>query len=375
MESILVKSVLIAFGAGVPLAYLGLKYIFKNSIFQRIGIFWVATSLLTTLYGEARIIYGFHSAVLVTMAAITITGGLYIASVLFKKPLEQVDKKLLELSKGDLNVKLSEEEIQRKDEIGTLSQSIANLSNSLKEIVGNIEERADAVAHASELIKGSTLNLSQDATMQAALAEEISSSIDQISSSIKQNDSNAQHTKTISVNSVNGISEVATSSQESLDLIRQISSKINIVNDIAFQTNILALNAAVEAARAGESGKGFAVVAAEVRKLAERSKVAADEIISLANRTVKRTEEANLKMESVIPEITKTADLVQEISATSMEQNTGADQIGTAIQELNSASQRSAAESEEIATNSEQLAEQADLLLDSIAFFKISDGR
>ncbi|HYX08185.1 MAG TPA: methyl-accepting chemotaxis protein, partial [Bacteroidales bacterium] len=147
-----------------------------------------------------------------------------------------------------------------------------------------------------------------------------------------------------------------------------------IINDIAFQTNILALNAAVEAARAGEHGKGFAVVAAEVRKLAERSKVAADEIVSLSVKSVKTTEDAGNMIDDLIPEIQKTARLVQEITAASLEQNSGADQVNGAIQQLNQVTQQNAAASEELATSAEEMANQAEQLRDSISFFRIGKG-
>jgi methyl-accepting chemotaxis protein len=212
--------------------------------------------------------------------------------------------------------------------------------------------------------------ISQGANEQAASVEEVSATMEEISSNIAQNSDNAQQTEKISEASANGIQKVAVSSKQSLESISTISQKITIINDIAFQTNILALNAAVEAARAGEHGKGFAVVAAEVRKLAERSKLAADEIVSLSQKSVSVTQESGLLMEKLLPEIAKTAQLVQEISAASMEQSNGANQVNGAIQQLNSITQQNASSSEELSSSAEELANQAETLLDLVSFFK-----
>src|SRR6056297_1170692 len=161
--------------------------------------------------------------------------------------------------------------------------------------------------------------------------------------------------------------------KKSLKSIQEIADKITIINDIAFQTNILALNAAVEAARGGEYGKGFAVVAAEVRKLAERSKTAADEIVELANSSVEVTKESDQLIDNLVPEIEKVAKLIQEINAASQEQNSGTDQINNAVQQLNQVTQQNAASSEELATSAEEMAGQADQLKETISYFRTGD--
>jgi methyl-accepting chemotaxis protein len=153
--------------------------------------------------------------------------------------------------------------------------------------------------------------------------------------------------------------------------MKEIASKVSIIGDIAYQTNILALNAAVEAARAGEHGEGFAVVAEEVRKLAERSQVAAEEINELSAEGVNVAVEAGKLLETIVPEMEKTSKLIQEISAASMEQNSGADQINTAIQQLNQVVQQNAAASEEMASSSEELAGQAEQMREIVSYFKV----
>ncbi len=267
---------------------------------------------------------------------------------------------------GDLAATI---ELDQEDEVGMLAKALNRMVIQLRDIVESVDLSADNIASASQQVSSGSQQLSQGASEQASSAEEVSSSMEEMVSNIQQNTDNAQQTEKISIEAASGIEKVASAAQESLSSIRQIADKISVVNDIAFQTNILALNAAVEAARAGEHGRGFAVVAAEVRKLAERSKVAADEIVSLSTRSLKVTEEAGELMGKIMPEIGKTAKLVQEISAASLEQNSGADQVNNAIQQLNQVTQQNAAASEELATSSEELASQAQQLKDNISYF------
>jgi methyl-accepting chemotaxis protein len=194
--------------------------------------------------------------------------------------------------------------------------------------------------------------------------------MEEMVANIQQNTENSSNTNKISDKLAQDIEKIGIESEKSMESIRKISDRINIVNDIAFQTNLLALNAAVEAARAGEHGKGFAVVAAEVRKLAERSKVAADEILKLSKESVTNTESSVALIREIIPEIKRTSILIQEITAGSMEQSNGAEQINSAIQQLNNVTQQNAANADVLVTSSERLSTEAEKLKENISFFK-----
>jgi methyl-accepting chemotaxis protein len=199
--------------------------------------------------------------------------------------------------------------------------------------------------------------------------------MEEMAGNIEQNTANARQTERISKKAAESMIEMSKIGKESLDSIKTIAQKITIINEIAFQTNLLALNAAVEAARAGEHGRGFAVVAAEVRKLAERSKQAADEIEDLSKNSLKITGDSRLLLDALVPEIQKTSQLVQEITSASIEQNAGTGLINSAILQLNAVTQQNALSSGEMANSAEELASQADSLRSAVSFFKLDDDR
>ncbi len=286
-----------------------------------------------------------------------------------KKPLEDINCAISEFSKGRLETGTCVE-YKKNDEIGDLYLSLKEYRNNIKDIVGKVYSVSSSISTSGRELTENSVSLTQMSNEQAASTEEISSSVEEMTSIIWQSSENADQTHKIAENTAHKLQIVGDSSNESMKAIETISQKISIINDIAFQTNILALNAAVEAARAGEHGKGFAVVASEVRKLAEHSKAASDEIQALTLTMVETTAKTNQLILDLLPDMGKNSQLIQEISAASREQNSGIEQINRSMQELNRATQETVAIADKLSTRSQELSDQSTILEDAISFFK-----
>ena len=284
---------------------------------------------------------------------------------------EEATRVLGSLSEGDLTQKY---EIETKGNLKIMGESLNKTIETLSELISIVVTNADNIAAASTQMSSSAQQLSEGATGQASSVEEISSSMEQMAANIQQNTSNSRQTEKISTQAAVDILESKESVIETVTSMKTIASKISIIGEISRQTNLLALNAAVEAARAGEHGRGFAVVAAEVRKLAERSQLAASEIDEVSGKSVDIAQKSGDMLNLVVPNIQKTSDLVQEITASSIEQTSGADQINSAIQNLNNVVQENAATAEEMAAGAEELNAQAEQLQEAVSFFKIDEG-
>ncbi len=357
----------------LPLSAILLRLNFGKSIMVTVG-FWFCVVIVfdaVLFYYVGKLGYS-HLIWAVPVSTLFVVIIFEVLKKKIKKPLEVSVMKLKELSLGNLNIKIEQKLLDQKDELGILANGIKDLIIKLNKVFGEVRFNSEHIASVSMHLDSSSQHISETTNEQAASVEELSSSMEEMVANVEQNKDNSQQTEKIAQLSAESIREVALSSKKSLNSVRKITEKIEVINDIAFQTNILALNAAVEAARAGGQGRGFAVVAGEVRKLAERSNEAANQIFDLSKETLNLTEQAVIKLNSIVPEIEKTAKLVQEITSSSMEQSNGATQINVTIQQFNNVSQRNASSSEELATSAVELANWAKQLKELLAYFKMT---
>ena len=288
------------------------------------------------------------------------------------KPIDSISEVFRHISEGDFR----ENETlytfrKRKDEIGSLSTSAADMITSIRKVVLSVRQSSEILDSSSNGISSTSQDVSQGASEQASIAEEVLSTMENISITITGNAENASETEKIARKAANQADKSSVITRQAISAVKEIATRITVIEEIARQTNLLALNAAIEAARAGTHGKGFAVVASEVRKLAERSQQAAGEINDLSTTTVSEASLAGEMLDQLVPDIRNTSDLVQEISSASSEQNTGIQQIRNGFSQLSAVIQRNASVSEELAASAQELNSQSKELNSIMKFFRL----
>ncbi len=368
------SSLLIVFVFAVIVGTIVLRKLFKNSIFLRIGVIWIANVFITVVNSRIRYnnpeAYPFWAALVAGLSITSIL--LYSVSVWVRKPLSQLVDNITDLSKGDLNI-INKKEFKRKyiGELNTLNKSIIVLSNVFKTSLTKINDSAKEVNTLGFESNNMSSSLSKGTGEQASALEEISASMEEMNANINSSNENASKTYEVTSDTNKKLQLSVESARELKNAIALIAEKIKVIDTIAVETNLLALNAAIEAKQAGEAGAGFSVVAGEVKKLAETSKKAADEIKEITVNGLNLSEQVSLQLEETIPSMENTMNLMEEISVASKELKSGSDQVTAAINSINVITQNNAKMSEKMSTNSNHLSDQSDQLVKNIEFFKI----
>lgn len=364
---------LILIAVCIPAAIFILRLIFKKSILFMAGLIWlIAQSLVAIIayyMGTRENIYDFIWAAPIVVLLVIM--GYYYLYKYIRHPFIGVIKSISDIASGNLSITFNKKYLERGDELGIISTYIYNMAKKLKTVISQIHDEASILSSTSNVLSTKSSAIMESATEQASSFEELASSMEEMAANIQQNADNAKQTESISAKTSGNIEKIKLAVVDSMESINSIVDKISIISEIAFQTNILALNAAVEAAHAGDQGKGFAVVANEVKKLAERSKKAADEIELLSTNSVNVGNNSVKSTSQMLEDIEKVSTLIQEITSVSIEQNSGAEIINNTIQQLNNTTQYNASASEELASISNLLDNQAKKIQDIVTFFKV----
>jgi methyl-accepting chemotaxis protein len=357
----------------MPIAFIIIRILFKDSIFSRIGFMWVMSLIIIAINSRISTalpnLYPYHISLIVALLVMTFVA--YSIYRIIKKPLNQTIKELEKVSKGDLSIQVDEILKSRKDELGVIARSVDELVNSFEKIIEGMKLSSENITRMGDQIKQASSEMAHSAALQAGNLEEISTSMEEITDTIANNYKNSEITRSIAEEANHGVQLGSDSAEKALNSLKLIIDKITVINDIAYQTNILALNAGVEAARAGDAGKGFTVVAREVRSLSEQSKQAAVEIGGVSRESSDLSAKAKTLLNDIVPKMEETTRLIQQIASATQEQNVGVSQINNAIQDLNYSTQQNATSAEEMANSSLSLSDEASRMNKLIQFFKI----
>ncbi|WP_375773530.1 methyl-accepting chemotaxis protein [Archangium gephyra] len=302
------------------------------------------------------------------LALLVLSGAVLLVIRRITKPLEMISSAAMRIANGDLTGRLDH---HSEDEVGVLANAFRSMRDRLAQVISEVRDGAAALSAAASQLSETSQSLSSRASEQAATFEEMTSSLKSMSTSILQNADSSRRVETLAAKGAADAEKSSRAVTETVQAMKQITSRISVIEEIAYQTNLLALNAAIEAARAGDHGKGFAVVASQVRKLAEGSQTAAKQISTVASDSVKIAEQSGQLLQALVPSIDTTSHLVKGVAATSSEQSSGVGEINRAMLGLNDATQQNAAAAEELSSTAEEMAAQAESLLQLVGFFRV----
>ena len=356
----------------IPIVAILLHLLFKNSVFKSIGLIWVISTVLASLNSEAKVLFEEYTRAFAIPVNIIIIGtGLYLASLKVKIPLKEMVDDLVKLSKGNIDLEINSQFKNQKNEIGLLANSINSLVLNLNKMISAIKLNSQEQSKIGYELNSIASSLTNTTSTQAASIEEVSATMEEIAANVSLNSDNSIKTEKITKKTIVAIDAGNKSTIKSVESMKEVAEKIKVINDIAFQTNILALNAAVEASHAGDAGKGFSVVATEVKKLAEKSKLAANAIEEVSDQVLNVTKKAGSQFEDIVEEANITAGLIKEIAANSLEQNTNIQQVNDSVQSLNQMVQTNTTEVDRINSGASSLLQTAGEMEELISFFKL----